>query len=163
KGISNGGDTLIEPDLEKLVKDGVCSGKLKTTEDPVEAVHDTEVTMICVGTPSQNDGDMDSSSLTTVAREIGTALKAKGTHHTIIARSTMLPGTSRHKFIPAIEHHSGKLNGRHFEYYVHPEFLREGSAIADFHRPPKVVFGGPAAKANMLIAELYGKPAAPTF
>jgi GDP-mannose 6-dehydrogenase len=119
----------------------VAEGRLRATADTAEAVHDTEVSLLCVGTPSQRNGSLDLSHLQRVAQQVGTALRNKSAYHVVIVRSTVLPGTTHDAIIPALEQASGKTYGDGFGVSVNPEFLREGTALNDFRKPPLTLVG----------------------
>ena len=104
-------------------------------------MRDTELSFVCVGTPSQPNGNLDLRYIKRVCEQIGQALKEKDEWHTVVIRSTILPGTMCQIVIPALEQSSGKTAGVDFGVCHNPEFLREGSAVKDFHCPPKTVIG----------------------
>ena len=106
-----------------------------------QAIRETELSFVCVGTPSQMNGNLDLTYIRRVCELIGEALKNKATRHTVVIRSTILPGTMRQLVIPVLEEHSGKKAGVDFGVCNNPEFLREGSAVKDYGSPPKTVIG----------------------
>jgi GDP-mannose 6-dehydrogenase len=109
--------------------------------DSAEAVRDTDISLVCVGTPSRPNGSIDLTYVQRVCTEIGRALRDKPTRHTVVIRSTVLPGTTDCVVIPALEAASGKQAGRDFGVCMNPEFLREGTSIRDFYDPPFTVIG----------------------
>ncbi len=152
---------IIETDLAEIVAASVAAGRLRATQDPVEAIQGTEVSFVCVGTPSQSNGSLDLNYIRRVCEEIGLALRIKTARHTIVIRSTVLPGTMRGVVIPLLEEHSGKKAGLGFHVCNNPEFLREGSAVMDFKFPAKTVIGELDREGGEMLAELYGKLDAP--
>jgi len=128
---------------------------LRATPDSREAVLNTDLSLVCVGTPSKANGDLDISHIRHVCSEIGTAIGEKEARHTVVIRSTVLPGTLHGHVIPILEEASGKKAGRDFGVGNNPEFLREGTAVADFFNPPKTVIGAVDERTADDIAALY--------
>jgi GDP-mannose 6-dehydrogenase len=159
--INRGKTPIIEKDIGEMVANSVERGALRATTDAEEAVLGTEISLICVGTPSQLNGNLDLSYVRRVCEEIGAALKRKPGLHVVVARSTMLPGSMRGMVIPTLERHSGKKAGRDFGVCNNPEFLREGTAVYDYYNPPKTVIGEIDAGAGACLVELYEKMDAP--
>jgi GDP-mannose 6-dehydrogenase len=139
--INQGRAPVIEPDLSDLVSSGVANGRLAATSDLAYAVSKSELSLICVGTPSAPNGGLDTTGLERVATSLGSALPSTTRRHTVVVRSTVLPGTCRGTVRPLIEASSGMVAGRDFGLAMNPEFLREGSSIADFLAPAKTVIG----------------------
>jgi GDP-mannose 6-dehydrogenase len=153
--INSGKTPIIEKDIGELIEAGASSGSLRATTDVAEAIRNSDVSLICVGTPSQMNGSLDLRYVRNVCEEIGAALKDHAPHHVVVARSTMLPGTMRSLVIPTLEEHSGKRAGADFGVCNNPEFLREGTAVYDFYNPPKTVIGETDKKSGDLLASLY--------
>lgn len=153
--ISSGKSPIVEADLERYLQEGVESGRLTTTGDVATAVRETDLSLICVGTPSRENGDLKTDYIKRVCEEIGTALRDKSDYHLVVIRSTILPGTAHNVALPALESSSGKKAGVDFGLAVNPEFLREGTAIADFYQPPFTVIGASRREDGARIAELY--------
>jgi GDP-mannose 6-dehydrogenase len=153
--INAGRSPIIEAEVDALVRDGVAAGRLRAGNDSGAAVMDTDLSLICVGTPSQENGNLDLKFVETVCQEIGTALKAKDAHHTVVMRSTMLPGSMLQTVLPTLESASGKTAGVDFGVAINPEFLREGSAVFDYQNPPKTVIGCSDEKTGDIVAGLY--------
>ncbi len=137
--INCGRAPVIERDIESLISRAVEAGRLRATTDSLEAILECELILVCVGTPSKSNGDLDLTYLRRVSEEIGEALATKQEFLTIAVRSTVLPGTVRKVVIPALEACSGKELANDFGVCFHPEFLREGTAVADFYQPPRIV------------------------
>jgi GDP-mannose 6-dehydrogenase len=132
---------IYEPGLGELIAQGHQSGALTATTDYVSAILNSSISFCCPGTPSREDGTLDTSYVKLVAEQIGEALRVKDEFHTIVIRSTILPGTVETVVIPALEEFSGKKVGLDFGIAYYPEFLREGTAIDDYYSPGAIVFG----------------------
>src|SRR5687768_14458217 len=139
--INAGRSPIVEPGLDEMLQRGIASGKLRATTCTEDAVNSTDMSLICVGTPSRKNGSLDLTYLTRVCEQIGDALRTKDDYHVVVVRSTVLPGTTHDTVIPALEARSGKTYGEGFGVSVNPEFLREGSAIRDFKHPPLTLVG----------------------
>lgn len=146
---------VLEPGLEDLVVKGCQSGRLRATTDTASAIRDTEITFICVGTPSMHNGRLDLNSVEHSCREIGRALRHKDQFHWIVVRSTVLPGTGRSLVIPTLESASGKRAGVDFAVCSNPEFTREGCAVADYMNPAMTVLGSDNQDHLAAIREVY--------
>ena len=153
--INQGLSPIIEQQLPEMIAEAVASGWLRATTDANEAVLNTAISLVCVGTPSQLNGNLDLHFLRNVCEQIGSTLKSKSSFHVIVIRSTVLPGTVREILIPTLEQYSGKTVGRDFGVAFNPEFLREGSAIDDFYHPPKSVIGATDARSSDIVTTLY--------
>ncbi len=151
----SGKTPVFEPGLDVLLQKAHAAGSFRATASAAEAIQKSDLSFICVGTPSKKGGQPDLTHVEHVSREIGEALRAKNTLHVIVVRSTMLPGSIETTIVPRIEAASGRKEGKDFHVLANPEFMREGSAIRDFHEPPFVVFGERTAGAGDLLAELY--------
>ena len=160
--VNRGLAPVIEKDLSGIVKQAVTNKKLKATSDTHEAIANTDISIICVGTPSQLNGNLDLKYIRRVSEQIGVALQDKNQRHLVVVRSTILPGTMRSVVIPTIEEASRKQAGTDFDICYNPEFLREGTAVFDFHNPPKTVIGEINGNSGGdVLAEIYGKLDAP--
>jgi GDP-mannose 6-dehydrogenase len=153
--IAGGQAPVVEERIGELTAEVVERGALRATTDVAEAVRSTEISLICVGTPSAPNGSLSTTYLERVAEEIGTVLASKDGWHTVVFRSTMLPGTCSGLLIPILEKASGKTAGVDFGVAVNPEFLREGSSVRDFFEPPKTVIGSHDPVSADLVAKLY--------
>ena len=159
--INEGRSPVIEAEIGEIIAETVRTGRLRATEDQVSAIHETELSFVCVGTPSQTNGNLDVSYVRRVCEQIGQALKTKKARHTVVIRSTILPGTMHGVVIPALEEFSGKKAGADFGVCNNPEFLREGSAVNDFNAPPKIVIGQLDAASGDILADLCAHLGAP--
>lgn len=159
--VNGGTATIVEAGIGELVSEMVRSGRLRATQDVREAIHASSLALICVGTPSRANGSLDLRYVERVSREIGEALRDKSDHLTVVLRSTVLPGTTEEVVVPAIAAASGKELGRDFDVCMNPEFLREGSSIADFFDPPFTVIGAKSKDAASRVATLYASIKAP--
>jgi GDP-mannose 6-dehydrogenase len=159
--INEGRSPIIEADISELIEETVKAGQLRATWDQEEAVRTTELSFVCVGTPSQSNGNLDLTHIRRVCEQIGEALASKSQHHVVVIRSTILPGTMRGIVIPILEEYSGKKAGMDFGVCNNPEFLREGSAVKDFNAPPKTVIGESDGASGDMLAGLYAKLDAP--
>ena len=161
--INAGRSPIVEPGLDELLQEGVASGRLRATTSTEDAVHATDLSLICVGTPSRKNGSLDLTYLTRVCEEIGQVLRDKEAYHVVVVRSTVLPGTTHTQVIPTIEAASGKKYGEGFGVSVNPEFLREGTAIKDFRQPPLTLVGHNHAADAAPTKALYQNIDAPLF
>lgn len=159
--INQGKTPIIEKDIGEIIENAVQQGLLRATTDVRQAVNDSQLSLICVGTPSQLNGSLDLKYVRRVCEEIGEAIKEKSDFHVVVARSTMLPGSMGSIVIPTLEASSGKKAGVDFGVCNNPEFLREGTAVYDFYNPPKTVIGESDERSGDLMAQLYQKMDAP--
>jgi GDP-mannose 6-dehydrogenase len=153
--INRGNSPIIEQGVQVLIAAAVAEGRLSTTTSAASAVRDTELTLVCVGTPSESNGSLNLAFVVRACQEIGAALREKTTRHVVVIRSTVLPGTMHGTVIPTLEAASGKKAGLQFGVCNNPEFLREGSAVSDFDHPPKTVIGQTDEWSGGLLASLY--------
>jgi GDP-mannose 6-dehydrogenase len=151
--VNAGRSPIVEPGLDELLARAVADGDLRATTDTGEAIRESDVSLLCVGTPSRRNGSLDLTYLERVAEQIGAELRDKPSYHVVVVRSTVLPGTTHDVVIPALERTSGKKYGTGFGVSVNPEFLREGTALKDFRKPPLTLVGhNHAADASGTIA-----------
>ena len=153
--INIGRAPVVEERIGELTAEMVESGALRATSDGAQAIALTDISLVCVGTPSASNGNLSTVYLERVAEDIGGALREKDTRHTVVFRSTMLPGTCLDLLVPLLERASGLVAGVDFGVAVNPEFLREGRSVRDFFTPPKTVIGELDAASGDLVAELY--------
>ncbi|MDQ2707453.1 MAG: nucleotide sugar dehydrogenase [Actinomycetota bacterium] len=139
--INRGQSTVVEERIGELTAEVVASGALRATTDAREAITGSELSLVCVGTPSAPNGSLSTEYLERAAEEIGEAIGEKRERHTVVFRSTMLPGTCERLLIPILERASGKRAGADFGVAVNPEYLRESTSVWDFNNPPKTVVG----------------------
>lgn len=159
--INRGESPIVEAGLAELIKEVVAAGHLRATTDTQEAIQDTQISLVCVGTPSKANGSLDLTYVERVCQEIGAALKAKPARHTIVIRSTMLPGTVRDVVVPTLEKHSGKEAEKDFGVCINPEFLREGTSLKDFYAPPFTLIGADSDESASSVSALYAGIDAP--
>ncbi|EMR74212.1 nucleotide sugar dehydrogenase [Thaumarchaeota archaeon SCGC AB-539-E09] len=155
KNLNLGIPSFYEPGLEDLVKEVVSGNLLSGTTDNVAAVRASDITFICVGTPSLPDGSADLSSIESCAKDIGIALKDKEEYHVVVAKSTIPPGTTEKIILPTIEKYSGKTVGQDFGLCMNPEFLRQGQAVSDSLNPDRIVIGEFDKKSGDVLESLY--------
>ena len=153
--INEGKTPIIERDIGDIIERAVAEGRLRATSDVLEAVRHTDLSLICVGTPSLGNGHIDLTYVKRVCEQIGEGLR-EHPGHTVVVRSTMLPGTMRNVVIPALEKASGLKAGQDFGLCINPEFLREGTAVHDYFHPPKTVIGEIDKASGDVLAKLYG-------
>jgi GDP-mannose 6-dehydrogenase len=159
--VNAGRSPIIERDIGEITAEEVAAGRLRATADVAAAVRRSDLVMVCVGTPSRGNGEIDLQHVRRVCEQIGTALRSHSGAPVIVVRSTLLPGTTRELVIPALEASSGRQAGTDFGVCVNPEFLREGSAVHDYLNPPKTVIGEINRASGDLLASLYTELAAP--
>lgn len=153
--IGSGKAPVVEERIGELTAEVVESGALRATTDVAAAIAASDISLVCVGTPSAPNGSLSTLYLERVAEEIGNALAEKSTRHTVVFRSTMLPGTCLDLLVPILEKASGGTAGVDFGVAVNPEFLREGSSVRDFFDPPKTVIGELDPASGDAVAALY--------
>jgi GDP-mannose 6-dehydrogenase len=162
--ILNRGDSpIVEPGISDLVRQAVYSGHLNATIDSATAVHNSDISLVCVGTPSKPNGSLDLRYVEHVCEAIGKAIGEKTDSHVVVIRSTMLPGTTDNLVIPTLERSSNKKAGQDFGVCVNPEFLREGSSLKDFYAPPFTLIGADDEETTALVRQLYANLSVPLF
>ncbi len=159
--INAGRTPVIEKDIGEIIDVAVKQGLLSAVSDVAEAVSGTDMSLICVGTPSQINGSLDLKYVRNVCEQIGAALRDKDGFHVVVARSTMLPGSMNDVVIPALEASSGMKAGMDFGVCNNPEFLRESTAVFDYFNPPKTVIGQTDSHSGDLLARIYEDMDAP--
>ncbi|TLP47173.1 UDP-glucose/GDP-mannose dehydrogenase family protein [Cohaesibacter sp. CAU 1516] len=154
--IKRGQTPIVEDGLAELVADGVASGKLSATSDVADAIENTDASFVCVGTPSAPDGSVGLDYVVGVCTAIGGALARKDSFHSVVIRSTIVPGSMEGICIPALEAASGLVAGKEFGVGYFPEFLRESTAIRDYYDPGLIVFGALDHPTNAILDEING-------
>jgi GDP-mannose 6-dehydrogenase len=155
KLIRAGRSPVIEPDVDELIKRNVNAGRLAATMDAAEALASTDMSLICVGTPSQSNGAISLTAIESVSVEIGQGIRKKPTRHEVVVRSTITPGTTRSIVIPRLAESSEMTPGTSFGVAFNPEFLREGSSVADFNTPAKTIVGAIDDASSAAVMSLY--------
>ena len=161
--LRQGKSPIVEPGLEDLIAAAVGAGRLIASSDYAAAVADSEVVLVCVGTPGQANGSLDLTYVRRVVQQIGEQLAATAYYRVLVIRSTLLPGSMQSVVIPILEQSSGGKAGKDFGVCINPEFLREGTAIYDYDHPPKTVIGASDERAASLVRELYAALTAPVI
>jgi GDP-mannose 6-dehydrogenase len=150
-----GRSPIVEPRVTDLIGDAHKAGRLRATCNSEEAVLNSDISFLCVGTPSLRNGKLDLGHIQPVCEDIGNVLKTKNSFHLVVVRSTVLPGTAETIVVPALERASGKKLGRDFGVCVNPEFMREGTAVGDFLEPSVTVIGAAEAEHSARLREVY--------
>ena len=161
--INRGCSPIIETGVDDIIRTATEEGRLRATTATADAIRDSEISLVCVGTPSEHNGSLKLDFVRKVCEEIGTALRDLERYHVIVIRSTILPGTMRSVVIPALEQMSGKKANEDFGVCFNPEFLREGTAVNDYYHPPKTVIGESDSRAGDRLMMLYEGLTAPVF
>ena len=159
--LNSGKSPIIEREIDEITAREVAAGRLSATVDVAAAIPGSDLIMVCVGTPSRRNGEIDLKHVRRVCQQIGTALRSEAGAPVIVVRSTLLPGTTRELVIPTLEASSGRQAGTDFGVCINPEFLREGSAVQDYLNPPKTVIGELNRASGDLLASLYTEIPAP--
>jgi GDP-mannose 6-dehydrogenase len=158
--VNSGKSPIVEPGLDETIKSAVGNGNLHATTDYHEAVANSDISLVCVGTPSEKNGSITLDFIFRVAKQVGQAIREIDHYHVLVIRSTVLPGTHE-KAVKIIADVSGKKPGEDFGACSNPEFLREGSALKDFYNPPYTVIGEMDIKSGDYLAEIYKSINAP--
>lgn len=159
--LRQGRSPVTEPDLDELLATVLADGRLRVTDDTADAVSKADLSLVCVGTPSRRNGSLESTYLERVIQQIGRALKGGVAYHVVAVRSTLLPGVLEARLIPLLEEASGRSVGADLGVCVNPEFLREGSAIKDFQKPPFTIVGETDPRAGDVLLGMYAHLQAP--
>jgi GDP-mannose 6-dehydrogenase len=153
--INSGHSPVIEQDVDEIIAQTVADGRLQATTDATAGVLNSDLSLICVGTPSNSNGSLDLTFVKRVCHDIGHVLAQRKDFHTVIVRSTVLPGTTEECIIPTLEQASGQVAGQEFGVCFNPEFLREGTSVYDFYHPPFTVIGQSDPQTAEIAAGLY--------
>src|ERR1043166_717764 len=154
--IRSGKSPIIEEGIQELMAEVVASGRVIVTHDVNKAVHDSDISFVCVGTPSAPNGSQDQRAVLKIAGQFAEALKHKSDRHVFVFRSTVVPGTVEDLLVPLIEQGSGKHRDVQFDVCFQPEFLREGTSIRDYDKPPFTIVGTDSDFARKKLQELFG-------
>ena len=155
EAMQSGRSPIVEPNVSDLISQSHAAKHLHATSDSAYAVVNSDISFLCVGTPSLRNGKLDLGQIEPVCRDIGQVLKKKNGFHLVVLRSTVLPGTAETIVVPALEKSSGKKLGEDFGVCVNPEFMREGTAVADFLEPAMTVIGAADSKHSGILREVY--------
>jgi GDP-mannose 6-dehydrogenase len=161
--INSGNSPIVEEGIGELINQMVAEKRLRATTDVREAVENSDVSLVCVGTPSNDNGSLKLDFVKRVSQQIGEAIAGKSGRHVVVMRSTMLPGTIESLVKPTLEVYSGKKAGKDFDVCINPEFLREGTSIKDFYAPPFTLIGADSEEAGEILKLLYAKIDAPIY
>ncbi len=161
--MNDGRSPIVEERIGDLLADAVRSGQLRATTDVAEAVNNSDISVVSVGTPSSAAGRISLDAVQRVSEEIGRAIAQKSDRHLVVVRSTVLPGSVRSVVVPALERTSGKQMGDGFGVCFNPEFLRESSSVDDHYNPPYTLIGSWEARDGEQAAQLYAKVDAPVY
>jgi GDP-mannose 6-dehydrogenase len=159
--INGGRSPIVEPGIAELIAAAVGKNRLRATTDANDAIANSDMSLVCIGTPGNHNGSLDLSYIKRACQQIGDSLAEKSRFHIVAMRSTMLPGTIEHTVIPTLEVFSGKHAGRDFGVAVNPEFLREGTSIYDFNHPPFTLIGADNEESSLPLRRLYASVDAP--
>ncbi len=154
--IAAGRTPVVEEGMVDLMADVVGRRRVSVTRDVRAAVLETEISLVCVGTPSAPNGSQDQSAMVRIAKDLGAAMRAKTKPHVFVFRSTLVPGTVEDVLLPLIEAESGKRDGVDFHVCYQPEFLREGSSIRDYDKPPFTIVGSRGEAGPAKLRDLFG-------
>ena len=153
--INDGQSPVVEEGINELITAAVQAGKLRATDDVELAVAGSEVSLISVATPSNPNYSPNLTAVDAVVRSIGAAIRKKDTHHTVVLRSTVQPGTTEDRIVPILEEAAGRKIGDRLSLVFNPEFLREGTSVKDFHNPPQTVIGSLDEAGYVAMEKMY--------
>jgi len=153
--MDSGNSPIVEPGVSEIIAESHKAGRLHATSSAETAVLNSDISLLCVGTPSLRNGKLDLGHIKPVCQEIGEILKKKNSFHLVVLRSTVLPGTAETIVVPTLEKATGKHIGADFGVCVNPEFMREGTAVADFLEPSMTVIGAARKAHSAIIRDLY--------
>lgn len=164
ESINNGRSPIVERDIDRIVAQAVESDHLRATSETEDAIAESELAIVCVGTPASENGSLNTQYVERVTAQIGSALStSRKKDFLFVLRSTVLPGTTRKIVLPVLEQTAGRAPGDGYDVVFHPEFLREGSSVYDFHNPPKIVVGERSAGTSQALQKIYEHIQAPRF
>lgn len=159
--VNAGRPPVVEPGLGELLGEVVPARRLRATTSAREGIDGSDAALICVGTPGAANGRIDLASIERVGRDIGASLRGREGPFTVVLRSTVLPGTTEERLLPALREGTGDGPGFTLRVAVNPEFMREGSSLRDFQEPPLTLVGCGDASTAGVLRELYAGVAAP--
>jgi len=159
--INKGRSPVIEKDINRIIKQVVRANKFVATRDFGKAVRNSDISMVCVGTPSNDNGSLNLNHVKSVCAEIGVGLQEKNDYHVVAVRSTVLPGTVEQEIIPQLEKSSGKKASTNFGVCMNPEFMREGDSVYDFYHPPMIIIGELDKRSGDAVEKVYTSIDAP--
>jgi len=154
--IRHGQTPIIEEGMQELMRRVVEEGRVTVSDDAAQAIRHTDLSFLCVGTPSKPNGSTDLRAMERLAAQLGEAMKGKDAYHAFVVRSTVPPGTVEGFIGPLLEEHSGKKQGESFDVGFQPEFLREGSSIRDYDNPPLTLVGTDSERLAGVVREVFG-------
>jgi GDP-mannose 6-dehydrogenase len=159
--INNGKSPVVEQDIDAMMLEVTRTGAYTATLDAKSAIDQSDIALVCVGTPSRSNGSIDRRFIAQVSEQIGDILRERQSYLVVVIRSTVLPGTVEELVIPALEKRSGKKAGKDFGVCMNPEFLREGTSVSDFNNPPKTVIGEFDKRSGDVLESMYSGIKAP--
>ena len=163
KTLVSGQSPISEPGLNELIYSAITAGSLRVTQDSKEALDQSNISLVCVGTPCKGNGQINLEAVEKVCHEIGRTLNYKNDFHVVVIRSTVLPGTLQEKLIPLLEQVSRKRAGSDFGICMNPEFLREGSALVDYYNPGFIIIGEIDTLSGKAVERIYKSVDAPVI
>lgn len=161
--VDGGESPIYEPLIDKYLNDVLSQGSLSTNRDLEKTITETDVSFICVGTPSKDDGSINLDYIEKVSEQIGNVLRKKDSYHVVVVKSTVLPETTENVVLPRLEENSGKKTGDGFGLCMNPEFLREGCALEDFLKPDRIIIGEYDKRSGDVVSEIYSGFEAPVL
>lgn len=161
--INTGRSPVLEPGVDTIIAEATGAGRLRATDDPADGLDGSDISLICVGTPSRPDGSLDLAYVTQVAQQIGSKLSLTADDHRVVVRSTVLPGSTRGTVLPEIERAAGRAAGEGWDVCTNPEFLREGSSLKDYDAPPRILVGEREPGGGAPVLGLYEGVDAPRY
>lgn len=159
--VADGKAPIVERGLGDIIGQQIAAGRLRATTDFAQGVQESDLLLVCVGTPGLRNGNINLEYVRRVCEQIGSVLRDHHGAPVVVMRSTLLPGTMRELVIPTLEAHSGKHAGEEFGVCVNPEFLREGTAVQDYYNPAKTVIGELNQASGDLLASVYAHMPSP--
>lgn len=153
--IRRGESPIVEKGLPELIGRAVKEGRLTATTRIADAMPGADIVLVCVGTPSADDGSLDLTHVKRACAEVGEGLRGSKRFVTVVMRSTMLPGSVLKELAPVIEAAAGGKAGQDFGVAYNPEFLREGTAVEDFFGADYTILGAGCPRSGESLKQLY--------